>query len=160
MTLLILLIIAVITDGLNGQVTVVQFHLNVFLLAARQVHGHIVAVLGLLDIGLHHVCTALAEGLALFTVHRTLQRTIVPERIKEIIEQILMENSRHKHKSFLQSRRSGRVKNLYVVYSERLSGEPLDHLAALSFALPPEHAIVIAPFVSSVKCRVLKFTER
>ena len=35
------------------------------------------------------------------------QRTIVPVRIKEIIEQILMENSRHKHKSFLQSRRSG-----------------------------------------------------
>jgi len=71
-----------------------------------------------------------------------------------------MENSRHKHKSFLQSRRSGRVKNLYVVHSEKLSGELLDHLAALSFALPPEHAIVIAPFISSVKLRVLKFIER
>ena len=61
---------------------------------------------------------------------------------------------------FLQSRRSGRVKNLYVVHSEKLSGKLLDHLAALSFALPPEHAIVIAPFISSVKRRVLKFIER
>ena len=33
-----------------------------------------------------------------------------PERVKEIIEQVFMENSRHKHKSFLQSRRSGRGK--------------------------------------------------
>ena len=66
----------------------------------------------------------------------------------------------YKHKSFLQSRRSGRVKNLYVVHSEKLSGELLDHLAALSFALPPEHAIVIAPFISSVKRRVLKFTKK
>ena len=110
MALLILLIIAVITDGLNGQVAVVQIHLNVFLLAARQVNSYFVAIVRLFDIGLHHVCTALTEGLTLFTVHRTLQRTIVPERIKEIIEQILMENSRHKHKSFLQSRRSGRGK--------------------------------------------------
>ena len=92
----VLLIVRVAAHSLNGQVAVVQIHLNVFLLAARQVNSHIVAVLGLLHIGLHHVCTALTEGLALFTVHRTLQRTIVPERIKEIIEQILMENSRHK----------------------------------------------------------------
>ena len=158
--IVVLLVIRVAAHCLNSQIAVVQFHLNVFLLAARQVNSHIVAVLGLLDIGLHHVCTALAEGFTLFTVHRTLQRAIVPERIKEIIEQILMENSRHKHKSFLQSRRSGRVKNLYVVHSEKLSGELLDHLAALSFALTPEHAIVIAPFISSVKRRVPKFTKR
>jgi hypothetical protein len=35
---LILLIIAVAAHCLNGQVAVVQFHLNVFLLAARQVN--------------------------------------------------------------------------------------------------------------------------
>ena len=111
--LFILLVIGVAADGLNGQVAVVQLHLNVFLLAAGQVNGNVIAAVGgLLHIGLHHVCTALAEGLTLFTVHRTLQRTIVPERVKEIIEQVFMENSRHKHKSFLQSRRSGRVKNL------------------------------------------------
>ena len=69
----------------------------------------IVAIGGLLHIGFHHVCAALAEGLTLFTIHCTLQRTVVPERIKEIIEQIFMENSRHKHKTTLQSRRSGRV---------------------------------------------------
>ena len=111
--LFILLVIGVAADGLNGQVAVVQLHLNVFLLAAGQINSNVIAAVGgLLHIGLHHVCTALAEGLTLFTVHRTLQRTIVPERVKEIIEQVFMENSRHKHKSFLQSRRSGRVKNL------------------------------------------------
>ena len=63
----------------------------------------------LVDIGLHHVCAALTKGVAGFAVHRTLQCTLVPERIKEIIEQVLMKNSRHKHKTYLQSRRSGRV---------------------------------------------------
>ena len=111
--LFILLVIGVATDGLNGQVAVVQLHLNVFLLAAGQINSNVIAAVGgLLHIGLHHVCTALAEGLTLFTVHRTLQCTIVPERVKEIIEQVFMKNSRHKHKSFLQSRRSGRAKNL------------------------------------------------
>ncbi|MEE0460772.1 MAG: hypothetical protein UDB88_10490, partial [Faecalibacterium prausnitzii] len=40
----------------------------------------------------------------------TFQCSVIPERIEEIIEQVFMENSRHKHKSFLQSRRSGRGK--------------------------------------------------
>ena len=120
--ILIFLVIGAAADRLNGQVAVIQLHLNVFLLAAGQVNGNVIIAIGsLLHVGLHHVCTALTEGLTFFPVHRTLQRAIVPERIKEIIEQILMENSRHKHKSFLQSRRSGRVKNLYVVHSERLS---------------------------------------
>ena len=99
-----------VADGLNGQVAVTQLHLNVFLLAAGQINSHIiVAIGGLLHIGFHHVCAALAEGLTLFTIHCTLQRTVVPERIKEIIEQIFMENSRHKHKTTLQSLRSGRA---------------------------------------------------
>ncbi len=95
---------------LNGQVAVVQFHLNVFLLAARQINVHFVAVVRLFDIGLHHVCTALTKGITSLTVHRTFQCSVIPERIEEIIEQVFMENSRHKHKSFLQSRRSGRGK--------------------------------------------------
>ena len=41
------------------------------------------------------------------------------------------------------------------VHSERLSGEPYGS----PFALPPEHATVIAPFVSNVNRRVLKFIK-
>ena len=109
-TILILFVIAVAAHCLNGQVAVVQIHLNVFLLAARQVNRYFVAVVRLFDIGLHHVCTALTKGITSLTVHHTFQCSVIPERIEEIIEQVFMENSRHKHKSFLQSRRSGRGK--------------------------------------------------
>ena len=109
MAVLILLIIAVAAHRLNRQVAVVQFHLNIVLLAARQINGHFVAVVRLFDIGLHHVCTALAKRITSLTVHHAFNRSVIPERIEEIIEQIFMENSRHKHKSFLQSRRSGRA---------------------------------------------------
>ena len=62
--IVVLLVIGVVADGLNGQVAVAQLHLNVFLLAAGQVNSHIiVAIGGLLHIGFHHVCAALAEGL-------------------------------------------------------------------------------------------------
>ena len=55
---LIFLIVRVAADSLNGQVAIVQFHLNVFLLAAGQVNGNIIVPIGsLLHIGLHHVCT-------------------------------------------------------------------------------------------------------
>ena len=107
---LVLLIVAVAADSLNGQVAVVQLHLNVFLLAAGQIHCNIIiAISGLLHIGLHHVRATLAKGVMSLTVHCTFQCSVVPERIKEIIEQVLMKNSRHKHKTTLQSRRSGRV---------------------------------------------------
>ena len=45
--LLILFVIAVAAHCLNGQVAVVQIHLNVFLLAARQVNRYFVAVVRL-----------------------------------------------------------------------------------------------------------------
>ena len=82
--LLILFVIAVATHCLNGQVAVVQIHLNVFLLAAGQVNSYFVAVVRLFDIGLHHVCTALTKGITSLTVHHTFQCSVIPERIEEI----------------------------------------------------------------------------
>ena len=125
--LVVLFVIAVAAHCLNGQVAVVQIHLNVFLLAARQVNRYFVAVVRLFDIGLHHVCTALTKGITSLTVHHTFQCSVIPERIEEIIEQVFMENSRHKHKSFLQSRRSGRGKNFEASIRKGFPG----NLAAL-----------------------------
>ena len=85
---LIFLIVRVAADSLNGQVAIVQFHLNVFLLAARQVNSYFVAIVRLFDVGLHHVCTTLTKGTTSLTVHRTFQCSVIPERIEEIIEQV------------------------------------------------------------------------
>jgi len=154
--LLILFVIAMAAHCLNGQVAIVQIHLNVFLLATRQVNSYFVAVVRLFDIGLHHVCTTLTKGITSLTVHHTFQCSVIPERIEEIIEQIFMENSRHKHKSFLQSRRSGRGKKSEASSRKGFPGEP----CGSPFSLPPEHATVIAPFFSSVNSRVLIFTKK
>ena len=134
--LVVLFVIAVAAHCLNCQVAVAQIHLNVFLLAARQVNRYFVAVVRLFDIGLHHVCTALTKGVAGFAVHRTLQCTLVPERIKEIIEQVLMKNSRHKHKTYLQSRRSGRGKNFEASTQKGFPGNPAALLLPFLLSTP------------------------
>ncbi len=89
--LLILSSLLWLAHCLNGQVAVVQFHLDVFLLAARQVNSYFVAIVRLFDIGLHHVCTTLTKGATSLTVHSTFQCSVIPERIEEIIEQVFME---------------------------------------------------------------------
>ena len=82
----------VAADGLDGQITVLQLHLDVLLFAAGQVHIHLIAVLDFLHVGFHHVGCPLAEGVAGIAVQLPLH--IAEERIKPVIEQILMKNSR------------------------------------------------------------------
>ena len=86
------LVVGVAADGLNGQIAVLQLHLYILFLAAGQVHIHLVTALNFLDVGLHHVGGAVAHGVAGLAVQFAVH--VLEERIKPIIKQIFMENSR------------------------------------------------------------------
>ena len=86
------LVVGVAADGLDGQIAVLQLHLDILFLAAGQVHIHLIAALDLLDVGLHHVGGAVAQGVAGLAVQLPVHT--LEERIEPVVEQILMKNSR------------------------------------------------------------------
>ena len=93
--LLVLLVLVQTLSGVDGQITVLQLHLDLVLLKAGQVNVHQIGILRLADIGLHHVLGVLAIQGVVDAGHHT------KSVIEHIIEQILTKNA-GQHKSFLQ----------------------------------------------------------
>ena len=90
---LLRLILLDLFRGRDGQITILKAQLNLILLEAGQVNVHFVMVIMLMHIGLHLTGKVPAVEL---TIH-------VPERreIEPVIEQILSNNTRHQHNSYL-----------------------------------------------------------
>lgn len=75
----------------DGQITVVQFQMNVVLLEARQINVHLIAFIRFLHIRLHHVLCVLAVQR---TVNVAESAEEIPVEVIKNVHQVLAENSR------------------------------------------------------------------
>ena len=83
----LLLILVKALGSADAQVTVVQLYVDLILLKAWQVDIQLVAVVGLADIGLHHVAAVLAVQRTIHAVHFLI-------KIEHIIKQTLTKDAR------------------------------------------------------------------
>ena len=82
--------------GGDGEVAVLQVHLDILLLKAGQLDGHLIAVLRFPHIGLHQVLGVLAVELP---VH--IEPVPVKVVLPKIIQQVLSENTGQHSQHFL-----------------------------------------------------------
>ena len=80
--------------GRNGEITVFQRNLDIFLLEAGQIHFQLIAVILLLDVSGHHSGSIVAVELFLHVLHSVIKER---EVAKEIIKQVLIVNTGHQH---------------------------------------------------------------
>ena len=130
LALLVALILVQALGRLDGQIAVLQLHIDLILLEAGQIDIQLVAVRGLPHIGLHQVLAVLAVQRVVTLGHYHHTKGIR----KEIIKQVLTKNARQ-HKSYLHSisgRPTGRTAELLLPYIQRslcLPGGPLTVLS-------------------------------